>query len=298
MIHIFEVTHKIKGLDAPKEVVCLGDTHLTYIDERDDEYCQKLSHERSYMFPNGDCCFKEIREYIRKTRPDMVITVGDFIDYPTKKNLEIADDFFNNDCKAYMYPFGNHDWNFPRTYNSIYNWLGNTPKFNSILKDENPYVQVYDLGGVLIVGIDNASDTIFPETIRQIREVVALGKPMIFTMHLPFYTPGMKRKLIEEGKCNHALCIGTPLDDSDKIANCKYCLSNPESDEFISIMRNPDIPVVASLSGHMHLEYAPHDYMLVDEYMPGRTQYNLRISAPQLTKEACLMLMHLIPDNE
>ena len=298
MLHIFEVTHKVKGLKEPKEIVALGDTHLTYIDERDDEWCQQHSHGRSYMFPNGDRCFKEIREYIKKTQPDAVVTVGDFIDYPTRKNIEFIDDFFNNDCKAYMYPFGNHDWNFPRTYNSIYNWRGDTPKFNCVLKDENPYVQVLDLGDVLIVGVDDCTDTIFPETLEQFKKVVALGKPMILTMHLPFYTPGMKRKLIEEGKCNHALCVGTPADDVDKIAGCVHCLANPVTDEFIRIMRDPEVPIVAVLTGHMHLEYAPVDYMLVDEYMEGRTQYNLRISTPQLIPEGCLMLMHLVPDEE
>lgn len=298
MLHIIERTHKVKGLKEPKNIAVLADMHLTYMDEREDEYSQKLKQERSYMFPNGDRCFKEIREYIKDTAPDLVVSVGDFIDFPSKANLEVQDDFFNNDCREHLIVLGNHDWNYPRFYNTMHYWLGNVPKFYNVLKNENPLVQTVDLGGVLVVGIDTASDRIFPDTLKQLKEVIALGKPIILVMHVPFYTEKMVNKAMEIDHMDRPLTVGVPKELHEALKNCNWLENTPESDEFLEIVNDPNVPIVASLTGHLHFEHFEHDYIFEDEHIPGRVQYGLRISAPQLTDEGCVFLMHLEPDND
>lgn len=298
MLHIIERTHKIKGLKEPKDIVALADMHLTYIDDREDEYSQGLKKERSYMFPNGDRCFNEIREYVKKTQPDVVVSVGDFIDFPSHANLEVMDDFFNNDCKEHIAVLGNHDWNYPRNYNCVYNWRDNVPKFNCVLHDGNPYVQVVDLGGVLVVGLDNNTDRFFPETVEQFKKVAALGKPMILAMHVPFYTPTGAPSIQPIDHQKRLLMAGVPQERKEDVGNCQSCLANDATNEFLRMMYDENVNVVASLSGHLHFEYFPHDYLFEDRYTEGRIQYGLRISAPQLTNEGVVFRMHLIPDND
>ncbi len=298
MIHVIERVHKIKGLKEPKEAVILADMHLTLADEREDEYGLQLQKERSYMFPNGLKCAEMIKEYITETRPDVVIGCGDIIDFPSHKNLEYIDDFFNNHCKEYVYALGNHDWNYPKTYNSIYNWRGNVPRFNAVLKNGNPYVQVVDLGEVLVVGIDTNTDKIFPETIEQLKEVGKLGKPMILAMHCAFYTPKTAELLIDVQPQDILLAVGVPAEQEEKVKHCKTCLADANSDEFIRMMYDPDFPVVASFYGHVHCEFKDRDYISVDEYMPGRYQYGVRISCPQLTDEPTIVRLRLVPDND
>ena len=299
MLHIIEQTIKVKGLKEKKDVAVLADVHLTYMDEREDEYSQKLRLERAYMFPNGDYCFKQIREYIKNNDIDVVATVGDVVDYPSKKNLEFITDFFHNDCKDYLFVFGNHDWNYPKRYNDLHHWFQNTAKFNAILKDENPLLQVLDLGDVLLVGVDDASDTIFPETLKQFKKVAALGKPMILFMHVPFHTPAMTQAVIEENHTGKPLVIGLPDDVAlSHFPADNWFIPDETTKEFVSMMWDENVPVVASLSGHLHFEFKPHDYVFVDEYMPGRKQFGVRLSAPQLTNEANLLVLHIVPDNE
>lgn len=295
MIHIIEKTLEIEGLKEPKDALVITDTHLTLADERENEYGLELQAERSRMFPNGYKGFEEIKEYVKKTSPDVVIGCGDIVDFPSHKNLEYIDDFFNNYCKEYVYAFGNHDWNYPKTYNSIYNWRGNVPKFNKVLKNGNPYVQVVDLGGVLIVAVDTNTDKIFPETIAQLKEVGKQGKPMILAMHCGFYTPKTAELVMDVQSRNMLLVVGVPDEEEEKVKYCKTCMRDENSDEFIRMMYDPEFPVVASFYGHVHCEFKEKDYISVDEYMPGRYQFGCRISCPQLTPEPTIVRVHMVP---
>lgn len=300
MLHIIERTQKIKGLKEPKDLVGLADMHLTYIDGREDAWTHEMQLGRSHMFPNGDRCFREIREYIKKTRPDIVVSAGDMIDFPSWKNIETIDDFFNNDCKEYMYVFGNHDWNCHKRYNDVHHWLENVPRFFPVLKNKNPELQVVDIGGLLVVGIDTGSDRVFPETVAQFKEVAALGKPMILVMHVPFYSEKTCEILMQTSNANrgYPLILGMPEEYYDKAGRDSWLIPNEATKEFVRMMHDPDVNVVASMYGHVHFEYQAHDFLAEDEYMPGRVQYGLRLSAPQLNAEGVVFLLHLVPDND
>ena len=299
MLHVIEREIKIKGLKESKNIVGIADVHLTRIDEREDEYSFELQKGRSYMFPNAERCFAEIREYVNKTQPDAVMGCGDIIDFPSAANLELIDEFFNKECKNYVYALGNHDWNYPKTYNSIYNWLDNVPKFK-VMKGDNPYVQVEDLGDVLLVAIDNQADRVFPETVKQFKKVVELGKPMILCMHVPVYSEKIGEEIMhdERPERNRLLMMGVPDDKAELVGNCLSCLANDATREFIEILHDPKTQVKAMLSGHVHFEFKPHDFIAEEEYAPGIMQYGLRLSAPQLTPEAIVLLLHLVPDND
>ncbi len=299
MLHVIEKELKVKGLKEPKNIVGIADVHLTRIDEREDEYSHQLQKERSYMFPNAERCFAEIREYIKQTQPDAVMGCGDIIDFPSHANLELMDEFFNKECKEYVYALGNHDWNYPKTYNSIFNWLDNVPRF-PVIKDSNPYVQVADLGDVLLVAIDNQADRVFPETVKQFKKVVEIGKPMILCMHVPVYCPVIGEEIMhdERPKQNRLLMMGVPDEMADLTGNVLSCLANDATKEMIEILKDPNVPIVAMMSGHVHFEFKPHDFIAEAEYIPGRWQYGLRLSAPQLCPEGVVLLLHLVPDEE
>ncbi len=300
MLHVVEKTLKVKGLTEPKNIVGIADVHLTLRDERDnDDYSIKLQKERSYMFPMASRCFEEIREYIRKTQPDAVMGCGDIIDFPSAANLDLIDEFFNKECKDYVYALGNHDWNYPRTYNSIHNWLDNVPKF-PVIKNGNPYVQVTDLGEVLLVAIDNQADRVFPETVKQFKEVIKLGKPMILCMHVPAYSPAIGEHIMHDERPEQHLLLmmGVPDEKEELVGHCKSCLANPATTEMMELLYDPNVPIVAMLSGHVHFEFKPHDFIAEEEIIPGRWQFGLRLSAPQLTPEGIVLLLHLVPDED
>ncbi len=298
MLHIIERTQKIKGLKEPKNLVGLSDMHLTYIDDREDAWTHEMQLGRSHMFPNGDRCFREIREYIKKTQPDIVVSAGDMIDFPSHKNIEMIDDFFNNDCKEYMYVFGNHDWNSHRFYNDVHHWLENVPRLFPVLKNNNPKLQVVDLGGVLVVGVDTSTDRIYDDTLAQFKEVAALGKPMILVMHIPFYTEKTGDRLLVTNNLGYPLCLDIPEKYHSKAGDEPWLIANEATKEFVKMVHDPNVNVVASIFGHVHFEFDEPDFLFEDEYMPGRTQYGLRLSSPQLNAEGVVFLLHLVPDNE
>ncbi len=297
MLHVVEKTLKIKGLKEEKTIVGIADVHLTLRDERDnDDYSIKLQQERSFMFPNASSCFAEIREYVKKAQPDAVMACGDIIDFPSAANLDIIDEFFNKECKEYVYTLGNHDWNYPRTYNQIYNWLDNVPQF-PVIKDHNPLIQTVDLGDVLLVAVDNQADRVFPETVRQFKELIKLGKPMILCMHVPAYSPEIGEIIMHDEHQHRLLMMGVPQELEANVGNCRNCLCNAATTEFMELLHDPSVPVKAILAGHVHFEFRAHDFIAEEEFAPGKIQYGLRLSAPQLTPEGIVLSLKLVPDN-
>ena len=294
MIQIVERELKIKGAEA-KDVLFFADMHLTLCDEREDDYVQGLAKERIEYFPHAYSGAEELKRYLDETKPDAVVGCGDIIDMPSRANLEYLSELFNGHCKEYLYVLGNHDWNYPRNYNNIYNWRGNVPKFASVLKDGNPYVQVVDMGGFLLVGIDTNTDKVFPDTVDALEKVAARGIPMILVMHVGLWTPGTADIIVEASPEDLLLAVGCPEFERKRVGRCPSCLGDETSDRLLALLNAPDSPIVAAVYGHVHYNHKPLDFLAEDEYREGRFQYGVRISSPHQPATPTAFLLHVRP---
>lgn len=298
MITVIERTLKLKGLKEKKDILAMADMHLTLCDDRENDYSKELAAERSQWFHNAYACTEKVKEYIKETKPDYVIACGDMIDFPSHANLEYFIDFLNNHCPPYMYVLGNHDWNYPRNYNNVYNWRGNVPKFAPILKNGDPCVQVLDAGEFLIVGIDTNTDRVFRDTVDRLKEIGKLGKPMILVMHVAIWTPGTADIIYNASPENLLLAVGCPEFERQRVGRCPSCLGDEVSDELLRMVNDPEFPVFAMFYGHNHFETMGDDFVAEDHYMEGRVQYGIHKSAPGGRETPTVFRLHLIPDEE
>ncbi len=297
MVSVIERTLKIKGLKEKKDILAIADMHLTLYDDREDDYGKQLAEERSRMFPNGYVCSETVKEYIKETSPDYVVACGDMIDFPSGANLEYFIDFLNNHCPPYMYVLGNHDWNYPRNYNNIYNWRGNVPKFAPILKNGDPCFQVLDIGGAMIVGIDTNTDRVFPDTVDRLRELGKLGIPMILVMHVGLWTPGTVDLIYNAQNEHLLLAVGCPEYERERVGRCPSCLHTETSDELLAMINDPEFPVVAMLYGHNHFDTMGQNYLAEDHFMEGRVQYGVHKASPGGTNVPSVFRLHLEPEE-
>ena len=118
-------------------------------------------------------------------------------------------------------------------------------------------------------------------------------------MHLPAYSPAIGEHIIHDERPDKHLLLmmGVPDERAEEVGHCKSCLLNDATREMMEILHDPNVPIVAMMSGHVHFEFKPHDFIAEEEIIPGRWQYGLRLSAPQLTPEGVVFLLHLVPEE-
>ena len=161
----------------------------------------------------------------------------DVFDYVSGANVR----FFEMEMADLPMPFlavcGNHESE------------GFIPEDCLFAKVRNP-VQILDLGEVILAGFDDSRRQITPAQNAKLREILALGKPVIIAMHIPIMTEGNWRVLLE---CGDYFRLNHPDVDTATL-------------EFIEILKENAGQIVAVLAGHLHF---PDD----SEIAPGLPQF-------------------------
>ena len=97
-------------------------------------------------------------------------------------------------------------------------------------------VQVLDLGDLIIVGVDNSQRQVTKDQTARLLEVLALGKPVIVTLHVPIMTEDNREKLLP---CGDYFRLNHPDATDETLA-------------FIDTLRQNAGQIVAVLAGHLH----------------------------------------------
>ena len=155
---------------------------------------------------------------------DFTLLTGDILDLTSPANLRFAEKTLQN-LPRFGYVCGNHDR--PEGFDANY------PTLFSAAKP----LQVFDLGDLLLLGIDNGGGSITEQTLEETRLLLAEKKPTLLFLHMPLVTEE-NRPFFQAG-CDDYYLFNKP--------------GAPEiNDAFTRLVTDKKSPVCGVMAGHLH----------------------------------------------
>lgn len=233
---LYDYKIPVKGV-AKKVLYHISDIHLNYSDTPTEE-TKPLNYETwlagwpwfaaHYKEPHDQSQMKLPEDHLScllelANTGDAFVMTGDICDKVSHTNLAILDKQLSKAKKPWLGVCGNHDLakDIPDGY--LY----------SKIKES---VQILDLDDLILFGVDNSKRQITPEQTLRLRDVLALGKPVIIVMHIPIMTE----------------------ENYDILINCGdyFRLNHPEATKetlaFIDCIQQNVGKIIAILAGHLH----------------------------------------------
>lgn len=170
-------------------------------------------------------------EYAREQAPDLLLLTGDVLNYEHEAGRRYVKEYIKDYHGNWMFVPGNHD-------------NEEMPKY--LTMDE---VQVRELEGVRVIGLDSSKRTLSDENLKKLEQSLADEKPSILVMHVP---------------------VGTDYNEETmSIYNEYFVINKKTTDEngqrLTALCEDTKTPIVAVLCGHVH------GYQK-SELIPGRVQ--------------------------
>ena len=197
------------GATEPFYALHLSDTHLTRVDERDNQRKKELSQWRKESFPKAEAYFDAAIKYARQENM-VILHTGDLIDFVSEANLDYVKEKLQGvDC---FFAVGNHEYS---------QYVGEAKE------DEAYKAQSYDkvqaaypnnlkfatrvINGVNFVAIDDVYYNFTEEHLRLMKAEVKKGLPIVIMCHVPFYTPHFYEIEMHKTGNRCAYVTGAPL---------------------------------------------------------------------------------------
>lgn len=117
-----------------------------------------------------------------------------------------------------------------------------------------------DLGEILVVGIDKSTSQISKEALEELKEIFAIGKPIILVTHVPFNSQ------IDNGLSNVSKENRENRNLTWDYKNSSY-IADDNTKEFLDMLYSKNSPVKAVLCGHLHLKYTVKLNENITEYV-------------------------------
>ena len=264
------------GATKPFSALHISDTHLTRVDERDNERKKRLSLSRQRVFPWAEHYFDAAIRYARE-RELMVLHTGDLIDFVSDANLDFV-----------AMQLGVGDW-FASAGNHEYSqYVGEAKedaayKAQSFDKVQRAYpndlkVASRVINGVNFVALDDVYYNVTAEQHELMRREVEKGLPIVLLCHVPFYTPKHCADVLKGNNGLAGYVTGAPLEITRTYQTNPSLPANEQwrnrsvqqrSDEptleFIAWLKQQPL-LKAILCGHCHHFYE-------EQFSPTATQY-------------------------
>jgi predicted MPP superfamily phosphohydrolase len=175
------------GAADPFYALHITDTHLTRVNEKDNQRKKEVSEWRRSSFPKAEAYFDAALKYAREEKMVLLHT-GDLIDFVSEGNLEYVKQKLKGvDC---FFAAGNHEFSQyvgeakedeaykAQDYEKIQAAYPNNLKFASRI-----------INGVNFVALDDVYYNVTKEHLDLMKEEVKKGLPIVIMCHVPFYTP-------------------------------------------------------------------------------------------------------------
>ena len=268
---ITKFTVKVGELEKPFTAVHVSDTHLTFADERETERKQKLAADRLKYFGDSEKFLLASLEYAREKNAIFLHT-GDLIDFVSEKNFEYVHNFYSNvESQPELQSAGNHEFSHylgeakedeaykALSYDRVQRAFPDNLKFCSRIHN-----------GVNFVAFDNVYYYVADDLLERMKAEVAKGYPIVTLCHVPFYTPGLYKFMLEERKERCAWVTGVP-EEAVKAYNqekYRYQFGNEATHRFVEWLREQRL-VKALLCGHLHVDYEDQFSETARQYVVG-----------------------------
>lgn len=253
------------GLPKPFSILHISDTHLTAAYPHENEKKQQLKENRTQCF--GGRQEEALRDSLAwaKEHVDYVIHTGDLIDWQSEANFDLVRKYFGKGIGGCL---GNHEY-------STDMWLSepkqeNTEAYKDRSRDLiqktfpfNTSIQSQVVNGVNFIALDDVYGTVAPQQVKQFKEEVKKGLPIVLCMHVPFYTDLIWRAT--ERFWNNTLA--SDIQDKAYSPSGDYEAQKKDATtrDFIAYLKEEPL-LKAILTGHLHVT-------VEEQFSPTARQY-------------------------
>ncbi len=280
-LNVLETYLPVCGLTAPLTIVQVTDLHLIYTDESDGEEINALRERYAQWFSNGPDVADEILRFFESEPPDAVVFTGDIAGYPTQANIRALKKFLAK-CPPYLFVYGNHERIFTaedltrermRRFDSLY----------AFAVKGDPELQVFELPGVRLLGIDDSDNQITPSQLEKMQVLFEDGKPCLLFLHVPVCLPNLIEPI--SSGWGGPLLLGVPK--GTNVGGDAMLIPTATTEAFVRMLTTADVPVEAIFAGHVHF------FDREDVFAPGKKQF---ITPMACTPErGTVRRIHLVP---
>ena len=240
MIHLTHTKLHV-GLEKPVKILHITDIHLTYADDKDIPYHQRLMEKRfQVFFEEGGCPPQTPKEYLEeaialaKKENALLICTGDAIDIHTHGNLSVWKEITANTDMMFSPGGHEHQRRCVRTMEEEYPYFETIrPKLENEFSEYDLYLESRVIGGINIITADNSMDYFPKKTVDAFKKELEKGLPVIVFFHDYLWDEFLNKK--------EAFHPNVRLTKED------YAISH----EMIELLKNHPL-VITTVSGHGH----------------------------------------------
>ncbi len=245
-------TLTIPGLTRTYRFMQLSDSHMSPDSPLDDDATrEKAAKHREVWMAHGNGLtqednFEALAALGKQEQVDLFLLAGDMTDFPSVGTADEGKKCYDRLLGSYVYVPGNHE-------------QGN----------DNPPLQVYDCGELLVVGVDNGAHTVDDDTMDALETLAHGDKPIILLHHVPVDCDTLHPAAVDYWQDVTYFLFGA----SGKGENI---------DRYNRLVREEKTAIRAVIAGHLHFAH-------IDTFENGVTQY---VSAPTLAGYARILEVH------
>ena len=247
--YIFSIqneTIEIPDVKGEYHFLYLSDMHVIVpseeLAEKDVETVTARQAEFTNMFgETSPEIYQTLITNINQTDLDAVLMCGDMMDYLSKANWEFLKSGLDSLTVPYLYATADHDlspW-----------WTSYDKAEKAKLKESMQLKSVNSLeyDEFIILSVSESTSQLTEEALKEIKEIFAIGKPIVLMTHVPLEP--VEDKTLEE--------ISRTYKGDRNLVWGKGDYYDPDetTQAYLDMVYAEDSPVVAILSGHIHVRY-------------------------------------------
>lgn len=250
------------GIGRSFRVIHISDTHLTLVNENDNERKHALCQARQKAFPLQRAVLETAKDISRKEGIPILCT-GDLIDFVSDANLKAAE-IFMKETNA-LFVTGNHEFS---------QYVGEAKedaayREKSLAKVEKAFggdVRFVSriINGVNFVGIDDGYYQFDGWQLNKLKDEIEKGYPVVLLLHVPLFEKALFDRVMYNGQSSETgipVCKSADLVGVSEIFMKDYApgrkeaqLPTEETMETVNYIEKNN-RIKALLTGHWHFDH-------------------------------------------
>ncbi len=240
------------GLEKPVKLLHVTDTHLTFVDEQDNERKHALAARLGD--PNKEKYLAEHIAYAEENC-DLLVHTGDLMDFVSHGNVEKAREIVRRE--KFFFIAGNHDY-------SQYvgeAWEDDAYRMNSYMQMGGGlgvpmFFSSREIGGLNIVGVDNSYYRFADWQLWRLRREVEKGLPVILAFHDPLFEQSLYDYHLERLPNECTYLVGCDEEHLLRYSEFRAVQQRPDDATLRTIDYIKSEPQIkAILTGHLHFSF-------------------------------------------
>ena len=240
------------GLEKPVKLLHVTDTHLTFVDEQDNERKHALAARLGD--PNKEKYLAEHIAYAEENC-DLLVHTGDLMDFVSHGNVEKAREIVRRE--KFFFIAGNHDY-------SQYvgeAWEDDAYRMNSYMQMGGGlgvpmFFSSCEIGGLNIVGVDNSYYRFADWQLWRLRREVEKGLPVILAFHDPLFEQSLYDYHLERLPNECTYLVGCDEEHLLRYSEFRAVQQRPDdaTKRMIDYIKS-EPQIKAILTGHLHFSF-------------------------------------------